>query len=43
MNIWLKNKGAKYDKLKLVKLHPGYRGAIATKHIKVKLFLTQKK
>ncbi len=35
MKDWLYPKGAKYDKVKIVTQKKGYRGAIATKSIKV--------
>lgn len=37
MKNWLYPKGANYDKVKVVTQKKGYRGAIATKSIKVLL------
>lgn len=35
MKSWLGTAGATYPKLMVTNVHPGYRGVIATKNIKV--------
>ena len=42
MKNWLYKAGGLYDKLKVANLGKGYRGAIATKAIKVKIILFRK-
>jgi len=43
MKQWLYPKGAKYDKVKVVTQKKGYRGAIATKAVKVVVSLMYRK
>jgi hypothetical protein len=43
MKNWLYPKGAKYDKVKIVTQKKGYRGAIATKSIRVICIITLEK
>jgi hypothetical protein len=37
MEEWLQKSGATYPKLRIIYFHPGYRGVVATKHIKVQI------